>query len=192
MQKLRSTRYIPAEQDETHVYAPKELYIKNSELEIFPFIRFLQWRESEGMSKAHRDFLIKLGVRIDPPLSSVMSFLEGECKKSEDVRDDKVYEKALQYLANHLGPGGIYEREFSKYKSTKFLPCLRQNLETGDIIKEMQSPSGESCPFFDLLYILQRPTNIISSPSILLYHISQLVTTTHRVLSWAFQHSTRN
>ena len=180
LQKLRSTKYLPAEQDETHVYAPKELYIKNSELEIFPFIRFLQWRESEGMSKAHRDFLIKLGVRVDPPLSSVMSFLEGECNKSEESRDDKVYEKALQYLANHLGPqGGIYEREFAKYKSTKFLPCIRQNLETGDIIKEMQSPSGKSLvSLFSLSCTDQLITpNHHSS----LYHILQLVTTTHQV-----------
>ena len=140
--KLKSTQYLPAEKDQSRVYAPSELYLKNTELEIFPFSRFLQWPASEGMSKAHRDFLIKLGVRLDPPLSSVMAFMEDECKKNEDLRDDKVYEAALQFLTNRLGPQGIYEKDFARYKSSKFLPCIRQNLETGDIINEMQSPAA--------------------------------------------------
>mmetsp|Transcript_6127 Transcript_6127/g.13879 ORF Transcript_6127/g.13879 Transcript_6127/m.13879 type:complete len:1897 (+) Transcript_6127:127-5817(+) len=140
--KLRSTQYLPAENDETHVYAPSELYLKNSDLKIFPFVRFLQWPASEGMSKAKRDFLIKLGVRVDPPLASVMNFMEEECKNSDGVRDDKVYEAALQYLTKHLGPNGLFLKDFSRFRSTKFLPCIRQNLETGDVIKEMQSPAA--------------------------------------------------
>ena len=140
--KLRSTKYLPAANDQSHVYAPAELYLQNSDMKIFPFVRFLQWPASEGMSKTHRDFLIKLGVKVDPPLTSVMNFLEEECKKSEGTRDDKVYEVALQFLTNRLGPKGIYEKEFSRYRNTKFLPCIRQNLETGDVLKEIQSPSA--------------------------------------------------
>lgn len=47
--KLRSTQYLPAENDETHVYAPSELYLKNDDIKIFPFVRFLQWPVSEGI-----------------------------------------------------------------------------------------------------------------------------------------------
>jgi len=140
--KLRSTQYLPAENDETHVYAPSELYLKNDKLKTFPFVKFLQWPTSEGMPKSHRDFLTKLGVRVDVPLASVMSFMEGECKKNEGARDEKVYGAALQYLTQRLGPQGLYEKEFSSYKSMKFLPCIRQNLETGDVMKEMQSPAA--------------------------------------------------
>jgi len=138
--KLRSTQYLPAEGDETHVYAPSELYLKDDNLKTFPFVRFLQWPASEGMPKSHRDFLTKLGVRVDAPLASVMGFMEGECRKEEGARDEKVYSSALRYLTQRLGPQGIYEKQFSHYRSTKFLPCIRQNLETGDVIQEMQSP----------------------------------------------------
>ena len=57
--KLRSTQYLPAENDESHVYAPSELYLKNDKLNTFPFVKFLQWPTSEGMPKSHRDFLIQ-------------------------------------------------------------------------------------------------------------------------------------
>ena len=140
--KLRSTRYLPAEGDETHVYAPSELYLKNNALNIFPFVRFLQWPTTEGMPKSHRDFLISLGVRVDVPLASVMGFMEGKSKKEEGKRDDKAYNGCLMYLTERLGPQGLYEKEFSRYKSLKFLPCIRQNLETGDVMKEMQSPAA--------------------------------------------------
>lgn len=139
--KLMNTQYLPAENDQTHVYAPSELYLPNADLKVFPFVRFIQWPDSESMPKAHRDFLIKLGVKVDPSLASVMSFMDDECKKKECARDEKVYRSALQYLSQRLGPNGLYEKDFSRYRSAKFLPCIRQNLETGDVIKEMQSPA---------------------------------------------------
>lgn len=95
------------------------------------------------MSKSHRDFLLKLGVRVDPPIASVMSFMKGESEKDENVRDEKVYTAALKYLTSKLGPGGLYEKDFSRYRSTKILPCIRQNLETGVVLREMQSPAGK-------------------------------------------------
>lgn len=150
--KLRSTKYLPAENDETHVYAPSELYFKDKDLEIFPFVRFLQWPASEGMAKAHRDFLLKLGVTTDPPLDFVMNFMEEECRK--EVRNENVYEAALNYLTQRLGPNGLYEKEFARYRSTKFLPCIRQNLETGDVITEMQSPSGKCCCLLYLMFLV--------------------------------------
>lgn len=140
--KLRSTKYLPAENDMTHVYAPSELYFKDKDLEIFPFVRFLQWPATEGMAKAHRDFLLKLGVLADPPLDSVMCFMEAECTKEGSVCNENIYQAALTYLTQRLGPNGLYEKDFARYRSAKFLPCIRQNLENGDIIMEMQSPSG--------------------------------------------------
>ena len=110
---------------------------------IFPFVLFLQWPASEGMSKAHRDFLIKLGVKVDPPLQSVMNFMEKECTKDGGVRDERAYEAALTFLTQRLGPNGIYERAYSQFKRVKFLPCIRQSLETGDVIREIQSPLCE-------------------------------------------------
>ena len=67
-----------------------------------------------GMSKAQREFLVKLGVRVDPPLASVMAFMTEESEKDEAERHEKVYAKALNYLTQHLGPGGLYERDFSR------------------------------------------------------------------------------
>jgi hypothetical protein len=142
--KLRSTQYLPAENDQTRVYAPSELFFKDADLAIFPFVRFLQWPAAEGMSKAHRDFLIKLGVKVVPPLQSVMKFMEGECTDEGRVRDEKVYEAALTFLTQRLGPTGIYDKEYTqRYKNVKFLPCIRQNLETGEVIREIQAPLGE-------------------------------------------------
>ncbi len=96
------------------------------------------------MSKSHRDFLIKLGVKVVPPLQSVMKFLESQCTDEGRVRDEKVYEAALTFLTQRLGPIGIYDKEYTqRYKNVKFLPCIRQNLETGEVIREIQAPLGE-------------------------------------------------
>ncbi|KAL7551449.1 hypothetical protein ACHAWF_014635 [Thalassiosira exigua] len=175
--KLRSTQYLPAENDQSHVYAPSELYLKDDDLKTFPFVKFLQWPATEGMPRAHRDFLIRLGVRVNPPLAKVMGFLEEEGKNADGVRDEVVYASALQYLTQRLGPQGLYEKDFGRFRSTKFLPCIRQNLETGLILKEMQSPA--SCyynpsslvmgfstldPQLDTLHIATR-TNCLKDPS---------------------------
>ena len=141
--KLRTTRYLPAENDQSKMYAPSELYLKNDELKIFPFVRFLQWPASEGMPSVHRNFLMKLGVRLEPPLSSIMKYLESESANDKDASDIASLGPALQYVTQRLGPKGPYEREFNQYRSMKFLPCIRQNLETGKVVKEIQSPTSE-------------------------------------------------
>jgi hypothetical protein len=141
--KLRTTRYLPAHNDKSTMFAPRELYLNNKELDVFPFVRFLQWPSLEGMSSAQRNFLIKLGVREVPPLSYVMSFLEEESAKERESRDETGLDLALQYLCSKLGPTGVFENEFGQYKNTKFLPCIRQNIESGEVVKEVQSPSGE-------------------------------------------------
>jgi hypothetical protein len=96
------------------------------------------------MSKSHRDFLIKLGVKVVPPLQSVMKFMENQCTDKGRVRDENVYEAALTFLTQRLGPNGIFDKEYTqRYKHVKFLPCIKQNLETGEVIREIQSPLGE-------------------------------------------------
>lgn len=130
--KLRSTRYLPAANDKTTVYAPSQLYLQDKDLSVFPFVKFLQWPSNEGMSAADRNFLLKLGVRIEPPLSDIMGYLEKESAKSADA--------ALQYLTQRLGPNGAYVNKFH-HARVNFLPCIRHNLETGEVIKEIKSPS---------------------------------------------------
>ncbi|KAL7463127.1 hypothetical protein ACHAXS_003508, partial [Conticribra weissflogii] len=189
LSKLRSTCYLPAENDRSSLYAPSDLYLKNDELKIFPFVKFLQWNSSEGMPSAHRDFLIKLGLRVDPPLSSIMTFMERESSKSEEERDNESHGAALQYLTGRLGPNGLYENDFHYYRNVKFLPCIRQNLEMGEVVNEMQSPSAcyynPSClvmgfsvldPKLDQIQIANR-TKCEKDPSIqiLLKRLIQLV-----------------
>ena len=80
------------------------------------------------MSKAHNDFLIKLGLRVSPPLDSVMSFMTKESEKDDAERDKTGYAKALNYLTQHLGPGGLYERDFSRYDEYSCKYFLVMNL----------------------------------------------------------------
>jgi len=144
MGKLRTTQYLPAENDQDHVYSPSELHFRREDLEIFPFVRFLQWPSSEGMANAERHFLSKLGVRVDPALNSVIQFMDKECTKEGGVRDWSVYDAALTFLTQRLGPTGIYEKEYLRqYTRMRLLPCIRQNLENGEVLREMQSPSCE-------------------------------------------------
>ena len=138
--KLRSTRYLPAANDKTSVYAPSQLYFKDKDLNIFPFVKFLQWPSNEGMSTAARNFLLKLGVRTEPPLSDIMGYLEKESAKSVDARDYAALTAALHYLTQRLGPKGAYVNQF-RHAKVDFLPCIRQNLETGEVVKEIKSPS---------------------------------------------------
>ena len=138
--KLRSTRYLPASKDKTTVYAPSQLYFKDKELDFFPFVNFLQWPMNEGMSDAERNFLSKLGVRREPPLSEIMGYLEKQGTKSVDARDEATLVGVLQYLTHRLGPKGSYKQHFHHGK-VNFLPCIRQNLESGEVVKEIKSPS---------------------------------------------------
>lgn len=144
MLKLRSTQYLPAEGEDHQVYAPSELYLKSNpnELAIFPFVRFLQWPSSEGISKRQRDFLVKLGLRTEPSLTEVMSFILAESKKSDKEKDGRLYMESINFVVKRLGPHGLYEKDIVRYRATKFLPCIRQNLESGDMITELQAPTS--------------------------------------------------
>lgn len=139
--KLRSSKILPAKNDKKTLYSPRELYIPNEELRMFSFVRFLQW-PGESMTTTERNFLTKkLGLAVDPPLSSVMAYLETE--SISESRDDASFLLALQYLTHKLGPNGVYERDFPTYRNVKFLPCLRQSFENQEIVKEIKSPAGK-------------------------------------------------
>jgi hypothetical protein len=81
-----------------------------------------------------------------------MTYLQTESAKTNDSREEVSFALALQYLAQKLGPKGIYEKEYDQYRGVKFLPCIRQNLETGEVVKERQSPSGKSSRRFCMKY----------------------------------------
>ena len=139
--KLRSTKYLPAKNDKETLYSPRELFIPNEDIGMFSFVRFLQWPD-ETMAVAERNFLVKkLGLAVDPPLSSVMTYLQTE--SISESRNEASFISALQYLTQKLGPNGVYEREFQSYRNAKFLPCIRQNFENEEIVKEVKSPAGK-------------------------------------------------
>eukprot|EP00956_Cyclotella_meneghiniana_P021110 scaffold38017_cov72-Cyclotella_meneghiniana.AAC.6 len=143
--KLRSTKYLPARNDKESLHSPRELYLPNDEIKMFPFVRFLQWPNGENMSTAQRNFLTKkLGLNVDPSLACVMTYLQSESVKSIEQREESSFKLALQYLTQKLAPNGMYEKEFGKYRNVKFLPCIRQNYESGEIVKEIKAPSGKS------------------------------------------------
>ena len=65
---------------------------------------------------------------MSPPLDSVMSFMTKESEKDDAERDKTGYAKALNYLTQHLGPGGLYERDFSRYDEYSCKYFLVMNL----------------------------------------------------------------
>ena len=109
MLKLRSSQYLPAEGDDHQVYAPSELYLKSNpnELAIFPFARFLHWPSSEGISKRERDFLVKLGLRTEPSLTEVMSFILAESNKSDKEKDDNLCRESINFVVKRLVGAGV-------------------------------------------------------------------------------------
>ena len=154
LHKLRCTKYLPAKNDKDALYSPRELYLQNDELKMFSFVRFLQWPAGESISLAQRNFLTKtLGVCANPPLSSVMTYLQTQSAKKE-TRDDVGFKLALQYLIQKLGPDGIYEKEFSQYRNAKFLPCIRKHFDSGKIVKEVMAPSGERSHYICGIYFV--------------------------------------
>ena len=97
------------------------------------------------MSTAQRNFLSKkLGLNVDPSLATVMTYLQSESAKSIEQRDESSFKLAIQYLTQKLAPNGMYEKEFGKYRNVKFLPCIRQNYESGEVVREIKAPSGKS------------------------------------------------
>lgn len=150
LHKLSTTKYLPATNDNSTTYAPGELYLPNKDLHVFPFIRMLQWPESEvSESSENGKFLRRLGIKTMPSLVQVLSFLSDE-NSSDDQRV-----KALDFVSDRLVPNGIYYNSYSSMalsekKKYRFLPCVVQfPFEAVTSLHQRQSPvscfSEKSC-----------------------------------------------
>ena len=149
--KLSQTRYLPADGDDTGSYAPSELFLPNLELRIFPHLKVLKWPSESEISERSENgkFLVNLGMNTMPPLSSVLKFT------TESVVDEKTRLKCLDFLADRLGPHGIYRVEYSRMrysdkKRVRILPCtVKIPLASGPDVQELHSPvtcfSDEGC-----------------------------------------------
>jgi hypothetical protein len=141
---LRTTQYLPAENDVSRTFAPEELYLPNRELRVFSFIRLLQWPSEDELTErtANGKFLTRLGCKVHPPLSKVLEYV------SDEKMDDNVRIRCLEYVVKNLGPGGVYETEYMRLRSSKailncrFLSCIRNEaFESGDPKRELHSPN---------------------------------------------------
>lgn len=124
MSKLRSTQYLPAENDVSRMFAPPELYLPNPELRIFPFVRILQWPSQDDLTERSLNgrFLTELGVNLLPPLPEVLRYA------TKDTIDSVVRMRCLEFVAKRLGSGGVYSSDYSRISRAdkaklKFLPC---------------------------------------------------------------------
>lgn len=125
IQKLRQTRYLPAENNSAGTFGPSELYLPDSELRIFPFVRMLQWPSEPELSEKSKNgsFLVKLGMLTLPPLATVLAFISAEVKDNEDRI------RMLDFVADRLGPHGPYHQSFARMNAgtknkLRFVPCV--------------------------------------------------------------------
>ena len=144
IRKLQQTRYLPAETG-NGTFAPSELYLPNAELRMFPFVRLLQWPSEQDLSERSENgsFLVKLGMKTLPPLSEVLSYV------SSDVNDQEARLQVLDFVADRLGPHGLYHAQYvrmdSKAKAKyRFLPCVTKKALNGKngYISELHSPTS--------------------------------------------------
>eukprot|EP00980_Cylindrotheca_fusiformis_P030605 scaffold25091_cov147-Cylindrotheca_fusiformis.AAC.5 len=125
MSKLRSTQYLPAENDVSRMFAPPELYLPDVELRIFPFVKLLQWPSEDNLTERSLNgmFLTALGVNVLPPLLEVLRYA------SRESIDGVIRIKCLEFVVKRLGSGGAYLSDFNRISRSdktklKFLPCV--------------------------------------------------------------------
>jgi hypothetical protein len=145
---LRTTQYLPSENDVSRTFAPSEVYLPNQELRIFPFVNLLQWPSEDELTErtANGKFLTStLGVKVNPPLLPILQYTS-----SPDI-DDSVRLECLDYVVKNLGPNGSYESYYAKLRRSKdisklkFLPCVQKEVlvPSGDLQQQIHSP--DSC-----------------------------------------------
>lgn len=120
MQKLRSTKYLPAANDSSgDVFAPSELCLPNADVLSLPFVRCLQWPSALNEESADAQFLLTLGLRAHPQLISIVR--EAADTQSADFRN-----KCIAF-ASKLLADGRYEAELrgNRYaiERARFLPA---------------------------------------------------------------------
>jgi Protein of unknown function (DUF3684) len=130
--KLKQTQYLPAENDSTRMFAPKELYIPDSSLRIFPFVRILQWPSDDAISEKSPNgrFLVGLGMKLLPPIVDVLQYISS-------TDDEQIRLTGLDFVAKRLGPGGSYQVAYdrlgrSERSRLKFLPCVIKSPLSGE------------------------------------------------------------
>lgn len=123
VQKLRSTQYLPSENDVSRMFAPSELYLPDPSLRIFPFLRLLQWPSDDDIIERSQNgkFMVSLGMKVIPPLLQVLTYV------SDQVADDTLRRNCLEFVAKKLGSGGSYYPEYTRLgrsdrAALKFLP----------------------------------------------------------------------
>jgi hypothetical protein len=133
MEKLKATQYLPSENDPSRMFAPFELYLPDSALRIFPFVRLLQWPSDDDLSdrSQHGKFLISLGMNVLPPLHIVLKYI------SDEVQDDRTRLQCIDFVARRLGSSGSYQSEYSRLsRSDKaklmYLPCVIKSPLSGE------------------------------------------------------------
>lgn len=121
LEKLQTSQYLPEAKDKSRTYSPAELLLPNEELSIFPFVKVLQWPSTSPLHVRSPDaiFLMKLGCKLDPPLESVIRFIENTNDKHSTTLI-----KSFEYLFSRIAPGGIYEHAYGSMTQIKFIPAL--------------------------------------------------------------------
>lgn len=130
--KLKQTQYLPAENDSSRMFAPKELYIPDTSLRAFPFVRILQWPSDDAISEKSPNgrFLVSLGMKILPPIIDILEFISS-------TDDEGIRLMGLDFLAKRLGPGGSYQVAYDRLGRSdrsrlKFMPCVIKSPLSGE------------------------------------------------------------
>ena len=150
LKKLKSTQYLPAENDTSRMFAPSELYLPDRDLRVFPFLSLLQWPSEDEVTgrSLNGKFLVELGVKILPPLFPLLKYI------SDDVQDETMRIMCLEFVSKRLGSGGVYQMEYSRIGSSqkgalKVLPCVVKSPiddeERKDVYSCLHCCSEERC-----------------------------------------------
>jgi hypothetical protein len=122
--KLKSTQYLPCENDVSRMFAPHELYLPDRELRIFPFVQLLQWPSEDEITERSQNgrFLVGLGMKVLPQLTEILRYA------SDQVEDDGLRIRCLDFASQRMGPGGAYQGEYNRIgrpgrMKLKFMPC---------------------------------------------------------------------
>ena len=141
--KLKSTQYLPAENDVSRMFAPSELYLPDRDLRIFPILRLLQWPSGDEVSErsANGAFLVGLGMGVLPPLVQILKYI------ANDVDEDTMRVKCLEFVTKRLGSRGAYHDDYERVSRTdkmnlKIVPCVLKSPLSGKEKKGLYSVLG--------------------------------------------------
>lgn len=123
--KLKTSQYLPCENDVSRMFAPHELYLPDRDLRIFSFLRLLQWPSQEDMTERSENgrFLVELGMKMLPPLTMILQHASTPDLQAE------MRVQTLEFVTKRLGTGGAYRGEYSRLGRSQraqlnFLPCV--------------------------------------------------------------------